>query len=118
MTSATFESVPNVMREEDMWQITVEPVLYLSQRGSEHLCWILLRGQQPHLWMMNKGFRYVEPGTQMYEGGNVTIFFLSHIFFLISVIRCPYFRFAPQYEEVDHYLLTFDPLSPPLFRLL
>ena len=41
----------------------------------------------------------------------VTIFFLSHVFFLVSVVRYPYFRFAPSHEETHHYLLTFPSYS-------
>ena len=37
----------------------------------------------------------------------VTIFFLSHVFFLVSVVRYPYFHFAPSHEETYHYLLAF-----------
>ena len=58
---------------------------------------------------------YVEPGAQMYKRGNVTIFFLSHVFFLIFVVCHPYFHFAPLYKEVNHYLLAFTPSSSPLF---
>ena len=48
----------------------------------------------------------------------VTIFFLSHIFFLIAVVHRPYFHFAPLYEETDHYLLAFpSPSSPLVFPL-
>ena len=54
----------------------------------------------------------------MYEGSNVMIFFLSHVFFLISITCYPYFHFAPQYEEVDYYLLAFVPFSSPLFLSL
>ena len=43
--------------------------------------------------------------------GGVTIFFLSHVFFLISVVRFPYFRFAPLHEETHHYLLAFPSYS-------
>ena len=48
----------------------------------------------------------------------VTSSFLSHVFFLISVVRCPYFSFAPSYREIDLYLLAFlDYSSPLLFPL-
>ena len=47
----------------------------------------------------------------MYEGGNVTIFFLSHVFFLVSIVHRPYIHFAPLHEEVDVYLLAFPPSS-------
>ena len=46
---------------------------------------------------------------------SVTIFFLSHVFFLIFIVHHPYFHFASEYEETDHYLLTFGSSSPPLF---
>ena len=45
---------------------------------------------------------------------SVTIFFLSHIFFLVAVVCCPYFCFAPLHEETDHYLLAFPSSSSPL----
>ena len=41
----------------------------------------------------------------------VTISFLSHVFFLISVVRRPYFSFAPSYQETDRYLLAFPSYS-------
>ena len=44
----------------------------------------------------------------------VTISFLSHVFFLISVVCRPYFSFAPSYEETNHYLLAFPLYSSPL----
>ena len=37
----------------------------------------------------------------------VTIFFLCHVFFLVSVVWCPYFCFAPLHKEMDSYLLAF-----------
>ena len=42
---------------------------------------------------------------------HVTIFFLSHVFFLITIVQCPYSCFAPLHEETDHYLLAFPPYS-------
>ena len=38
------------------------------------------------LWMTTREMVCVEPGARIYEGGNVTISFLSHVFFLISVV--------------------------------
>ena len=112
--SAIFRSVPNAMRE-DTWQITVQCIFY------SHL---KLKALMPDptqrtitsipLWMTNERLRYVEPGAQMYEGGNVMIIFLSHVFFLISIVCHPYFHFT-LHEEIDHYLLAFDPLSLSLF---
>ena len=55
----------------------------------------------------------MNPRARVYEGGNVTISFLSHIFFLVSVVRRPYFCFAPLYEETDFYLLAFPSHSIP-----
>ena len=104
---------------KDMWQITVQLTSYPSQKLEVLMLDPTWRTMSSiPLWMMNERLRYVEPGAQIYKGGNVTIFFLSHVFFLISEVHCPYFCFAPQYEEVDHYLLAFGPLSFPLFLLL
>ena len=85
MTFAIFGSVVDAM-SKDMWWITVQSIPYLSQK----LDTLMLGPTQrmtisTPLWMMNEGLRYVEPGAQIYEGGNVTIFFLSYVFFLISV---------------------------------
>ena len=44
----------------------------------------------------------------------VTISFLSHVFFLICVVQCPYFSFTPSYKETNLYLLTFPNYSFPL----
>ena len=44
----------------------------------------------------------------------VTISFLSHVFFLISIVQRPYFSFAPSYRETDRYLLAFPSYSFPL----
>ena len=63
------------------------------------------------LWRTTREVRYVEPGAPLYKGGNVTILFLRHVFFLISVIRHPYFRFTPLHEETDYYLLAFPSRS-------
>ena len=57
---------------------------------------------------------HVEPGAQLYEGGNVTISFLYHVFFLILVVQRPYFSFAPSYIVTDLYLLAFPDYSLPL----
>ena len=44
---------------------------------------------------------------------NVTISFLSHVFFLITVVQYPYFRFAPLHEETEHYLLALPVYTSP-----
>ena len=63
------------------------------------------------LWMTTRRLVCIEPGAQVYEGGNVTIFFLSRVFFLVSVVQYPYFCFAPSHEETHHYLLAFPSYS-------
>ena len=45
---------------------------------------------------------------------DVTISFLFHVFFLVYVVRCPYFSFTPSYQEIDLYLLAFPDYSSPL----
>ena len=117
---AILESVPDVMMREGMWQITVQLIPHVSWKLEASMLNPTQRTTTSiPLWITNERLRNVEPGAhQIYKGGNVTIFFLSHVFFLIFVIHCPYFHFTPQYEEVNHYLLTFDPLSSPLLLLL
>ena len=44
----------------------------------------------------------------------VTISFLSHVFFLVSIVRHPYFSFSPSYQETDRYLLAFPSYFSPL----
>ena len=66
------------------------------------------------LWMTTREMVCVEPGARLYEGGNVTISFLYHVFFLISIVRHPYFSFAPSYTATDLYLLAFPDYSLPL----
>ena len=103
----------------DMWWIIVQSTPYLSQKLDTLMLdptWKTLTSIP--LWMTNKRLRYIEPRAQMYEWGNVTILFLSHVFFLILVVHCPYFCFTPQYEEVDYYLLALSSLSSLLFLLL
>ena len=115
MMSAIFESVEGAMNK-DMWQITVQSTPCLSQMLNTLIpdhTWRTMTSIP--LWMTTERLRYVKPGARMYEGGNVTIFFLSHVFFLILIVCHPYFCFAPQYEEVDNYLLAFDSSSFPLF---
>ena len=117
MMSAILGSVAGMMKE-DMWQIAVQSISYPSQRFKVLMPALTSRVTTSiSLWMMTKGLRCVEPGAQIYEGDNVTIFFLSYTFF-ISVVHHPYFWFAPHHKETYHYLLAFDPLSLPLLFLL
>ena len=112
-TSAIFGSVEDVT-PWDMWSITVQ-----STPLSNHTLNALTMGPtltmttSIPLWTMTKELRYIEPGARVYEGGNVTISFLSHIFFLVSIVCHSYFRFAPLYEETDSYLLAFPSRSVP-----
>ena len=114
MRYAIFGSVEGVT-SKDMWSITVQ-----STHLSNQKLVALMEGLTPTtmistpLWMITKGMVCVKPGARVYEGGNVTISFLSHVFFLISVVQRPYFSFAPSYEETDLYLLAFPEYSSPL----
>ena len=66
------------------------------------------------LWMTTREMVCIEPGARLYEGGNVMISFLYHIFFLISIVRRPYFSFALSHSVTDLYLLAFPDYSRPL----
>ena len=86
MRPAIFGSVEDVT-PPDMWSITAQSTCLLNQELA-----ILMEGPtqmmmtSTPLWMTTKGLVCIEPGAQIYEGGNVTISFLSHIFFLISIV--------------------------------
>ena len=117
-TYATFESVEDAM-SKDMWQITVQLIHCPSQKLATPMEEPTLTTMtSTPLWRPSEKLRYVDPGAQIYEGVNVTILFLSHIFFLILIVCCPYFCFAPQHEEINYYLLTFDLLLSPLIFTL
>ena len=114
MKDATFGSVEDAT-PRDMWSITVQSTHLPNQR----LATLMEAPTQTTMtstpwWMTTREVVHVEPGAQIYEGGNVMISFLSHVFFLISVVRCPYFSFAPSYREIDLYLLAFPNYSSPL----
>ena len=114
MKPAIFGSAEDVT-PPDMWSITAQSTRLLNQE-------LAILMEEPTqttmtstpLWMTTKGLVCIEPGAQIYKGGNVTISFLSHIFFLISVVQRPYFSFAPSYQETDQYLLAFPSYSSPL----
>ena len=98
-----------------MWLVTAQSICLPSRKLTilmEEL--ILMTTTSTPLWTVTRDLVCIEPGAQMYEGGNVTISFLSHVFFLISIVHRPYFSFAPSYEETDHYLLAFPLYSSPL----
>ena len=86
MTSATFGSVENAM-PLGMWSITTQSICLPSQTLAA------LMGEltpttitSTPLWMTTKGMVCIKPGAQVYEGGNVTISFLSHVFFLVTIV--------------------------------
>ena len=85
-TSATFGSVEDVT-PQDMWSITAQSTCLPSQKLTALMGEpTLMTTTSTPLWMMTRGIVCVEPGTQVYEGGNVTISFLSHVFFLITIV--------------------------------
>ena len=108
---ATFRSVEDAT-PWGMWSITAQSIRLPSQTFAtlteEPTLTTMI---STPLWMTTSRMVRIEPGARVYEGGNVTIFFLSHVFFLVSVVRYPYFHFAPLHEETHHYLLTFPSYS-------
>ena len=111
-TFATFESVEDAT-PRGMWSITAQSIRLPSQMFAtlmEELTLTMMTSTP--LWMTTRRMVHIKPGAQVYEGGNVTIFFLSHVFFLVSVVQYPYFRFAPSHEEIHHYLLAFPSYFP------
>ena len=110
---AIFGSVEDVT-PQDMWSITVQSTHLPNQKLATLMGGpTLTMMTSTPLWMTTREMVCVEPGAQIYKGGNVTISFLSHIFFLISVVWCPYFSFAPSYEETNLWLLAFPEYSSP-----
>ena len=68
------------------------------------------RNSKHPLWMnWSKGMICIEPGAQLYEGGNVMIQFLCHTFFLLSITQHPYPFLCPSVEVIDRYLLALGP---------
>ena len=112
--SAILGSVEDVM-PWDMWSMTVQsaslPNQILATLTMGHT---LMMTTSTPLWMTTREVKYIEPGVQMYKGGNVTISFVSHVFFLVSVVHRPYFHFTPLHEEVDLYLLAFPHSYPAI----
>ena len=116
-TSATFGSAGDVT-PQGMWSITAHSIPLPNHILTELIMGpILMMTISTPLWMTTEKVRYVEPGARVYEGGNVTISFLSHVFFLVSVTRHPYFRFAPLYEETNITYLLFCLVLPSLLFL-
>ena len=101
MRFAIFGSAEDVT-PQGMWSITAQSTCLPSQKLATLMGepTLTMMTSTPS-WMTTREMVYVEPGARVYEGGNVTISFLSHVFFLISVVRCPYFSFAPSYKETN-----------------
>ena len=84
--SAIFKSVEDAI-PQDMWLITAQ-LIRLPNQWLE----VLTMGLTPTmttsipLWMTTRKVEHVKPGARVYEGGNVTIFFLSHVFFLVTIV--------------------------------
>ena len=86
MKDATFGSVEDAM-PRDMWSITVQSTHLPNQR----LTTLMEAPTRTTMtstpwWMTTRKVVHVKPGARIYEGGNVTISFLSHVFFLILVV--------------------------------
>ena len=106
MKFATFKSVEDVM-PQDMWLITDLLTCLLSPMLAPLMGEpIRTTTTSTPLWMITREMVCVKPGARIYEGGNVTIFFLCHVFFLISIVQRPYLCFTPLHEETDLYLLA------------
>ena len=86
MKCAIFESVEDVT-PWDMWSITVQSTRLPNQRLATLMGepTLTMMTSIP-LWMTTREMVCVEPGARIYKGGNVTISFLSHVFFVISVV--------------------------------
>ena len=84
--SVTFGSVGDVM-PRDMWSITAQSTCLPNQMLRALMAGLILTTMtSTPLWMTTKEVGHIEPGAQAYKGGNVTIFFLSHVFFLITIV--------------------------------
>ena len=86
MTSAIFRFVEDAI-PQDMWSMTAQST-HLPNHSLTALMGELTQMMtiSTPLWMTTREVRYIKPGAQVYEGGNVTIFFLSHVFFLITIV--------------------------------
>ena len=86
MKFAIFGSVEDAM-PWGTWSITARSI-HLSSRMLRALMgepiWMMTTSTP--LWMTSRKMAHIKPGAQMYKGGNVAIFFLSHIFFLVSIV--------------------------------
>ena len=90
MRFAIFGSAEDVM-PQGTWSITARSICLPSQTLEALMggpIWTTMTSTP--LWMTTREMVYIKPGARMYEGGNVTIFFLSHVFFLVIVVCHPY----------------------------
>ena len=85
-TFATFGSVEDVT-PQGMWLIIAQSIHLPSQMFATLMEEsTLMTTTSTPLWMTTRRMVHIEPGARVYEGGNVTIFFLSHVFFLVSAV--------------------------------
>ena len=61
--------------------------------------------------LLRQGSMHIEPGSQLYDGGNVMILFLSSALFLISSFRAMSPFLGSLSFAYHHYLLIMGPLS-------
>ena len=86
MRFAIFGSVEDAM-PRDTWSITAQLICLPSQKLATLMGEPILTTMISILsWMTTREMACVEPGARIYEGGNVTISFLSHVFFLVSIV--------------------------------
>ena len=86
MRFAIFGSVEDAT-PRDMWSVTAQSIHLPSQKLTTLMGEPIPMTMTSILsWMTTREMICVEPGARIYEGGNVTISFLSHVFFVISVV--------------------------------
>ena len=59
----------------------------------------------------------IEPGVQLYEGGNVTVCLLTHGIFLLSFLRCTHLLFGICSYDWVHCLILLSPLNSSFIEL-
>ena len=61
--------------------------------------------------LLQQGFMHIEPGSQLYNGGNITVLFLGSALFLISSFRATSPFLGSLSYAYHHYLLILGPLT-------
>jgi hypothetical protein len=61
--------------------------------------------------------RLIEPGVRLYDGGNVTVFFLFHNLLLLSFAQQTHVFLGMFRYEWKHFLLVVSPTNPSLLPL-